>query len=184
MVGQTSGSRAGIVSTPVVKQDTTGVTVVELRLLLTIHSGNLHRAFADTCRHREGQVTDVELVNVNLGTINGQCERRVGIIHEVVAIDGSLLASLSPFVAHVVDRRTRNQHLEVVRRGVVRVVDHEDLVEYLIGNLSRNSHNHRVVGDQTGNQFGFLVVEEQLGDTAEVVTNDTDIIVHISTCEE
>ena len=96
-------------------------------------------------------MADVKLLDRHCVAIDSELEWSVRIIYEVIAIDGCLFATLCPFVAHVVDCRTRYQHLEVVGCGVVRVVDHKDLVEHLTRNLTWYSHNHRVVGNQTRN---------------------------------
>ena len=125
-------------------------------------------------------MTDIKLLNRHSVAINGESEWCVRIVNEVVTIDGSLLTTLSPLIAHVVDRWTRYQHLKVVSGGIVSVVDHKDLIEHLTRNLTRHSHNHGVVGDQTWHQLSLLIVEEHLGDTTKVLTYNTDIVVHVS----
>ena len=126
-------------------------------------------------------MADVKLVDRNIGTTNGQREWGVGVVNEVVTVDGSLLASLCPLIAHVVDRRSGNEHLEVVLCNLAVLVVHENLVVNNIRDITRNGNNQGVVSNQTRNQLGFLVVEIHLDDAAQVVTNDADTVVHIGT---
>ena len=184
MVGKSGRNVTSIEGSPVIEQHTIGVTIVELRLHLAIDGRYLNRAFRQSAGNGEGDVTDVKLLNVNLPAADRQGERRVGIVNEVVTVDGSLFASLCPLVAHVVDGGAGHQHLEVVGRGVVGVVNHENLVVHHTGNLTRYGDNHRIIGNETGNQLGLLVVEEHLGDATEVLTYDTDVVVHVGTRQQ
>ena len=104
----------------------------------------------------------------------------VQVVYEVVSINSGLFSGFCPLVAHVVDVGTGNEHLEIVSGRVVRVVDHEDFVVHHVGDLSGNGYNHGVVSHQTRNELGFLVVEEHLCDTAQVLSHDADAVVHVS----
>ena len=179
MVGQARRLVASVVCAPVVEQHAARVAVVELRLLLAIDCRYLYGAFLQSFGNGEGEVTDVKLIDGNGLAVDSQRERRVGVVDEIVTIDGDLLTTRCPLIAHTVDVRAGYQHLEVVGGGIVGIVNHEDFVEHLIGNLPRYGDNHRVVGDEAWDELGLLVVEKHLGDAAQVLAHDTDVVVHI-----
>ena len=62
--------------------------------------------------------------------------------------------------------------MEVVSHRVLALGDEVDLIGHQVGNLVRHGDDERVVGHIARVEHSGLVVEEQLGDAAQVLTDD------------
>ena len=160
-----------------VEEDVAVVLVDELRPALAVDT--LHTDPSALCagRYGEGDAVLGNRPDVGHGqraVIELHLQRLVGILDEVVARQRHLVSGGGILAAHGRHHGRRHDDMEVVGGGVAGLVDHVDLVGHGSGNVLRDVHQQGVVRDVTGVEECLLVVEEQLADAAQVVSDEAD----------
>ena len=158
-----------------VEEHATVIHILEGALRLSIDGLHAHLLVRHALRHDE---RDAILRDAGDGRARQHIvakvdrEREFLVVEEVVADDGDLLACGSPFVRHRRDYGSRNDDVEVVSHRVLALGDEVDLIGHQVGNLVRHGDDERVVGHIARVEHSGLVVEEQRGDAAQVLTDD------------
>ena len=159
-----------------VEQHTAGILVHKRGLGGTGFGGHLNLAGLGTngyCQLNGASVGSGDFNGIHTGELDRQRSKEIG------TADGDLLSGRGPFVGHSFHLGGRRQHLEVVQHHGTVAGDQVHLVVLDGGQILRNRHHDGVGCHVTGIQDGRLVVEVDIVNTGEIVTYDTDGLLHV-----
>ena len=176
----------GTVAVPaVVVQAGHAVEVEQHAAGILVHEHGLGRAGSvvdlDLARLRAGRdhhahgipVTGGHLDRVSAREFDGDRREQVG------AVDADGLAFLRPLVGHAGNLRCRREDLEVIGHDGAVAGDQVHLVRLLLGHVLGHRHQDGVRGHVARVQDGGLVVEVDVVDAGQVVTDHAHELFHI-----
>ena len=165
-----------------VKEYVAGIMIAEFGTSGTVNRLHVDIACRSIVRKNKtdrslGYVRNISHFHIT-GHRNGQ--RHIRVINEIVTNQCHLTTRLCKLTRNGVHGRSRNQHLEIIIYGILCFGHHINLIGHYRRNLFRNIYHKCMVSDVTGIKYRLLVIEIELVNTPQILTDQTNRIRHIS----